>query len=161
MTGKVAAFFDIDHTVLEINSGSKWISYLWKSGQMSTVMLVRSLTWLAQYRFGLLDFEAMARRVLASYKGRAIEPTLFGLTAEESERVGHGFWAQMVGPFVRNSSTKRVTSDACPTTIEGGATADDALVGEKSGESARLEGAGLERCCGTGRESGRGRRFGS
>jgi len=74
--GKVAAFFDIDHTVLEINSGSKWISYLWKSGQMSTVMLMRSLTWLAQYRFGLLDFEAMARRVLAGYKGRPIAPII-------------------------------------------------------------------------------------
>jgi len=75
-TRNIAAFFDIDHTVLEINSGSQWISYLWKSGQMSTVQLVRALTWLAQYRFGLLDFEAMARRVLASYKGRAIEPIL-------------------------------------------------------------------------------------
>jgi HAD superfamily hydrolase (TIGR01490 family) len=74
--GKVAAFFDIDHTVLEINSGSKWISYLWKSGQMSTVMLARSLTWLAQYRVGLLDFEAMARRVLAGYKGRPIAPII-------------------------------------------------------------------------------------
>jgi HAD superfamily hydrolase (TIGR01490 family) len=72
----IAAFFDIDHTVLEINSGSKWISYLWKSGQMSTVMLMRSLTWLVEYRFGLLDFEAMARRVLATYKGRPIEPII-------------------------------------------------------------------------------------
>ncbi|HET6583505.1 MAG TPA: HAD family hydrolase [Nannocystaceae bacterium] len=72
----IAAFFDIDHTVLEINSGSKWISYLWKSGQMSTFMLMRSLTWLVEYRFGLLDFEAMAKRVLASYKGRPIDPIL-------------------------------------------------------------------------------------
>jgi len=72
----IAAFFDIDHTVLEINSGSKWISYLWKSGQMSTVMLMRSLTWLVEYRFGLLDFEAMAKRVLATYKGRPIQPII-------------------------------------------------------------------------------------
>jgi HAD superfamily hydrolase (TIGR01490 family) len=72
----IAAFFDIDHTVLEINSGSKWIAYLWKSGQMSTLMLMRSLTWLVEYRFGLLDFEAMARRVLASYKGRPIQPII-------------------------------------------------------------------------------------
>jgi HAD superfamily hydrolase (TIGR01490 family) len=69
--GKVAAFFDIDHTVLEINSGSKWISYLWKSGQMSTVMLARALTWLGHYHF-----EAMARRVLAGYKGRPIAPII-------------------------------------------------------------------------------------
>jgi HAD superfamily hydrolase (TIGR01490 family) len=98
---QVAAFFDIDHTVLEINSGSKWISYLWKSGQMSTGMLVRSLTWLAQYRFGLLDFEAMAKRVLASYKGRPIDPIIeeveawferdvaWSICVQARERVAH------------------------------------------------------------------------
>lgn len=73
-TGRVAAFFDIDHTVLEINSGSKWIAYMWRTKQMSVVQLGRSLKWLAQYRFGLLDYDAMAARVLASYKGKQAGP---------------------------------------------------------------------------------------
>jgi HAD superfamily hydrolase (TIGR01490 family) len=73
-SGRVAAFFDIDHTVLEINSGSKWIAYMWRTNQMTIVQLGRSLKWLAQYRFGLLDYDAMAARVLASYKGKAADP---------------------------------------------------------------------------------------
>jgi HAD superfamily hydrolase (TIGR01490 family) len=73
-SNRIAAFFDIDHTVLEINSGSKWIGYMWRTGQMSLVQLGRSLKWLAQYRFGLLDYEAMAARVLSSYTGKHAAP---------------------------------------------------------------------------------------
>ena len=73
-SSRVAAFFDIDHTVLEINSGSSWIGYQWRSGQMGLWGLGRALMWLAQYRFGLLDYEAMARKVLRGYKGKAVDP---------------------------------------------------------------------------------------
>lgn len=69
-----AAFFDIDHTVLEINSGSRWIGHMYRTKQMSLVGIGRAMVWLAQYRFGLLDYEAMAARVLAGYAGKAVEP---------------------------------------------------------------------------------------
>ena len=72
--GRPAAFFDIDHTVLEINSGSKWIKYQRRSGQMSLWQLVEAVSWLVRYRFGLLDFEAMAKKVLKHYKGKPVDP---------------------------------------------------------------------------------------
>lgn len=70
----VGAFFDIDNTVLEVNSGTKWIGYQWKTRQLSARGLAQALLWLAQYRFGLLDYDAMARKVLAGYRGRAVDP---------------------------------------------------------------------------------------
>jgi HAD superfamily hydrolase (TIGR01490 family) len=70
----VGAFFDIDHTVLEINSGTMWIRHLWRTDRMSTVELVRSSWWLVQYRFGMLDFDAMSARVVAQYRGREEAP---------------------------------------------------------------------------------------
>jgi HAD superfamily hydrolase (TIGR01490 family) len=73
-TGPVAAFFDIDKTVLEVNSGSKWTGHQWRSGKMSPWQVVRAVAWLTQYRFGLLDFESMARKVLANYRGQAVDP---------------------------------------------------------------------------------------
>ncbi len=73
-TNAVAAFFDIDHTVLEINSGTKWIGYQWKTRQISPWQLAEALLWLAQYRFGLLDYDAMARKVLARHRGDAVAP---------------------------------------------------------------------------------------
>jgi HAD superfamily hydrolase (TIGR01490 family) len=74
VSGAIAAFFDIDNTVLEINSGSRWISYMRRTGQMGAFAVMRALKWLTQYRFGLLDYEAMAAKVLAEYAGRTVEP---------------------------------------------------------------------------------------
>ena len=71
---RVAAFFDVDHTVLEINSGTKWVGYQWKHDRMGLVELLRALWWTVEYRFGLLDFEAMAGRVIAQYHGQEIAP---------------------------------------------------------------------------------------
>lgn len=82
--GRVGAFFDIDHTVLEINSGSRWIGYMWRTRQMSLFEVARAMKWLAQYRFGLLDFEAMATRVLSGYAGREVAPL-----ADEIQRWFH------------------------------------------------------------------------
>jgi HAD superfamily hydrolase (TIGR01490 family) len=70
----IGAFFDIDCTVLEVNSGTKWIGYQWRTGQLSAWHLGEALLWLVQYRFGLLDYEAMARKVLARYRGDAVAP---------------------------------------------------------------------------------------
>lgn len=71
---RVGAFFDIDHTVLEVNSGTKWVGYQWKNGTMTLVEVMRALWWTVQYRFGLLDFDAMAGRVIAQYEGQRVEP---------------------------------------------------------------------------------------
>lgn len=72
--GHVGAFFDIDHTVLEVNSGTKWIGHQWKNDRMTVTELMRALWWTVQYRFGLLDYDAMAGRVIASYRGQEIAP---------------------------------------------------------------------------------------
>ncbi len=71
---QVGAFFDIDHTVLEINSGTKWIGYQWKSGGLTPWQLAQAVAWVVQYRFGWLDYDAMARKVLARYRGDPVAP---------------------------------------------------------------------------------------
>jgi HAD superfamily hydrolase (TIGR01490 family) len=81
---RVGAFFDIDKTVLEVNSGTKWVSYQWRNGNITAWQVGRALTWLVQYRFGLLDFDAMAARILANYAGQAVDPI-----AREVERWFH------------------------------------------------------------------------
>ncbi|HMU40400.1 MAG TPA: HAD family hydrolase [Pseudomonadota bacterium] len=55
-----AAFFDMDLTLLRVNSGSRWVKYLRKRGEMGLPMLLRSGIWLLQYRLSLLDMEAVA-----------------------------------------------------------------------------------------------------
>jgi HAD superfamily hydrolase (TIGR01490 family) len=71
---RVAAFFDVDHTVLEVNSGTQWVGHQWKHDRMTLVEVLRALWWTVEYRFGLLDFDAMAGRVISQYRGQEIEP---------------------------------------------------------------------------------------
>lgn len=71
---RIGAFFDVDHTVLEVNSGTKWVGYQWKHDRMSLVEVLRALWWTVEYRFGLLDFDAMAGRVITQYRGKEVAP---------------------------------------------------------------------------------------
>lgn len=67
--GRVAAFFDIDRTLLAVNSAELWVRHQWREGKMTTRWLARSIVWLVQYRFALLDFESVTERAASSYVG--------------------------------------------------------------------------------------------
>lgn len=64
-----AAFFDMDLTLLRVNSGSRWIRYLRRRGEIGLPMLVRSGIWLLQYRLSLLDMEAVAAMLARDMAG--------------------------------------------------------------------------------------------
>jgi hypothetical protein len=66
--GKVGAFFDVDHTLLAVNSGARWLRHAWRTGQTSSLQALRALGWLVRYRLALLDLEAvsaLAVRIIA------------------------------------------------------------------------------------------------
>lgn len=66
-----AAFFDMDLTLLRVNSGSRWIKYLRRRGEVGLPMLVRSGFWLFQYRLSLLNMEAVAAKLATDMAGDA------------------------------------------------------------------------------------------
>lgn len=70
--GKVAAFFDVDHTLIACNSGRKWVEYLWRNGKMSMPAVLRSVWWLVKYRLSVLDYEAVTAEVVAEYAGQSV-----------------------------------------------------------------------------------------
>jgi HAD superfamily hydrolase (TIGR01490 family) len=69
MAMRTAAFFDMDKTLLRCNSGRLWISYLRRRGEMTRVQMLRALAWLVQYKFAVLNFESVTRRVVAGMDG--------------------------------------------------------------------------------------------
>ena len=69
MPGKVTAFFDVDRTLLRCNSGSRWLSYLRRNGEISTWKALRAAAWLARYKLALIDMEAVTGIVVADMKG--------------------------------------------------------------------------------------------
>ena len=66
---KVAAFFDMDRTLIRVNSGRLWLSFLRDRGEISLYAMLRALTWLAQYKLSVLDMDAVSALVVADMEG--------------------------------------------------------------------------------------------
>ena len=65
-----AAFFDMDRTLLRCNTGTLWILWLRRHGEISLYRMMRALGWIAQYKMSVLDMEAVASRVIADMAGQ-------------------------------------------------------------------------------------------
>ena len=66
---KRAAFFDLDRTVLRIDSGTSWMRFLYRRGEISRLELARALYWSLLYRATVLDMEALVERLVADIEG--------------------------------------------------------------------------------------------
>jgi HAD superfamily hydrolase (TIGR01490 family) len=65
-----AAFFDMDRTLIRVNSGTLWIRWLRERGELSWYETARGLMWIAQYKLALLDMESVATRASALMRGQ-------------------------------------------------------------------------------------------
>jgi HAD superfamily hydrolase (TIGR01490 family) len=66
---QVAAFFDMDRTLLRCNTGRLWVRYLRRRKEISRLQMVRAFGWLLQYKFAVLDFAGVTERVVADMAG--------------------------------------------------------------------------------------------
>jgi HAD superfamily hydrolase (TIGR01490 family) len=65
----IAAFFDMDRTVLTIDTATSWMRFLRRRGEIGRAELARALWWSALYKVALLDLEALAARLVADLEG--------------------------------------------------------------------------------------------
>lgn len=70
---QIAAFFDMDLTLLSVNSASLWLKHMWRQGDLRPLDAARSLGWLARYKMGMLDMTQVTRRGLSGLAGRSEE----------------------------------------------------------------------------------------
>ncbi|MEM9494287.1 MAG: HAD family hydrolase [Myxococcota bacterium] len=68
---QTAAFFDMDHTVLRISTGSSWMRFLYRRGELSTFGLLQATYWSVLYKAAVLDMDSLARRLVADMAGDA------------------------------------------------------------------------------------------
>jgi len=64
-----AAFFDMDRTVLEIDTGMSWMRFLRRRGELPAVYMARALYWSVLYKLAVLDLESLASRLVADMRG--------------------------------------------------------------------------------------------
>lgn len=65
-----AALFDMDHTVLRIDTSLSWMKYEYRRGRSGRRDLVRAVYWNLLYKAALLDMESLATRLVAALAGQ-------------------------------------------------------------------------------------------
>jgi HAD superfamily hydrolase (TIGR01490 family) len=66
---RVAAFFDMDRTLLRCNTGTRWIQYQYRIGELSSWRALRGAVWMARYKLAMIDLEAVAAIAAADVRG--------------------------------------------------------------------------------------------
>lgn len=79
------AFFDLDRTLLDLNSGSAWIRYERAHGNLALVDLVRASGWLLRYHMGFADLDAALRLAISRLQGQT-EASLTARTLDFYDR---------------------------------------------------------------------------
>jgi HAD superfamily hydrolase (TIGR01490 family) len=64
-----AAFFDMDNTVLRIDTGMSWMKFLRRRGELSALGMGRAVWWSVLYKAAVLDMETLAARLVADLAG--------------------------------------------------------------------------------------------
>jgi len=96
---RVAAFFDVDHTLIEVNSGRKYVEHLWKHKEISVADALKAVWWLAQYRLSLLDYDAATKEVVSGYAGQRV--------SDIQEKIADWFRAE-IEPTICKESFERI-----------------------------------------------------
>lgn len=67
--GAVAAIFDMDKTVLRVDTAMSWTRFLRARGELPAAMLAKALYWSTLYKVALLDMESVVTRLMRDLAG--------------------------------------------------------------------------------------------
>src|SRR6478735_1897219 len=67
---RVAAFFDVDRTIVSCNTGRLFLRDLRRRGEISFLRMLRALGWMAKYHLSLIDLQWVATRLAGEMAGR-------------------------------------------------------------------------------------------
>ncbi len=93
------AFFDLDRTLIDVNSGRLWVRAERRAGLLSAAQVARASWWLLRYHLGWADLDAPLRAAVRALEGQG--------EAEMEARVAR-FYAEEVGWRVRPEGSAAV-----------------------------------------------------
>jgi HAD superfamily hydrolase (TIGR01490 family) len=65
----VIAFFDLDRTLIAVNSGSLWVRRELKLGFLSRWDALRAASWIVRYQFGFVNLEEVVKLIISNLEG--------------------------------------------------------------------------------------------
>jgi len=139
----VAALFDMDNTLLRVETGMSWVRFLHRRGELPRQMLVKAVYWSTLYKLAVLDMETVFGRLAWDLRGDSeaemiakcdvwyrsdVEPQIAPaarVAVEHHRRAGHvivlatGSTQYAAGPVARGLGIDHVLSSVLE--VEGGA----------------------------------------
>lgn len=88
---RTAAFFDLDGTLLTVNSAHLWVRRERRLGRIHSLQMARVMLLLGGYRLGILNMESALRAAVATLRGER-EDRIRGET--------HSWWREEVRRFI-------------------------------------------------------------
>ncbi len=83
------AFFDIDKTILTVNSAKLWVRYELERGTISKRDALRGFFWMGLYGVGVSRIEHVLRSVVRDLRGRAEQPIREDVARFYEEYIAH------------------------------------------------------------------------
>lgn len=65
----VAAFFDMDKTLLRVDTAMSWTQFLYARGELGKRQLAKAIYWSSLYKLALLDMDTVFTRLVADLRG--------------------------------------------------------------------------------------------
>jgi len=68
----IAALFDMDNTLLRVDTGMSWTKFLYRRGELPRSMLAKAMYWATLYKLAVLDMEEpFPRHALRAPRGKS------------------------------------------------------------------------------------------
>jgi HAD superfamily hydrolase (TIGR01490 family) len=68
---RVAAFFDVDRTLVSVNTARLFLRDLRRRGEISFLRALRALGWMAKYHLSLIDLQIIAANIAEQMRGKS------------------------------------------------------------------------------------------
>jgi len=71
--GQIAAFFDFDRTLVDVNSGKLWVRHEHRAGRISSWQLLMASTFFLRYHLSMIDMQEAMNRAISTVAGQREE----------------------------------------------------------------------------------------
>lgn len=65
----IAALFDMDHTLLRVDTAMSWTKFLYRRGELPRAMLAKAIYWSTLYKLAVLDMETVFTKLCMDLEG--------------------------------------------------------------------------------------------
>lgn len=86
------AFFDLDRTLIRVNSARAWMDHERRAGRLGKRAVAQGLWWFAMYRLGRAGLDDAVRAAVATLRGQCV--TTFDARTQ-------AFWEEDIAPTIR------------------------------------------------------------